>query len=138
MAYFAEMVSRETQGRVTVKIYYNGSLGTPTEIIEQVKFGGIAMARVNVLELSEEVESIRKYFVPSNFAGGDAQTEWIHSNEETLRDECQMDRITPLVWYYLNAISCRSASLPPMTEGRSRRSKSSPRIQTLYAAVQLK
>ena len=100
MAYFAEMVSRETQGRVTVKIYYNGSLGTPTEIIEQVKFGGIAMARVNVLELSEEVESIRKYFVPSNFAGGDAQTEWIHSNEETLRDECQMDRITPLVWYY--------------------------------------
>ena len=58
------------------------------------------MARVNVLELSEEVESIRKYFVPSNFAGGDAQTEWIHSNEETLRDECQMDRITPLVWYY--------------------------------------
>ena len=33
MAYFAEMVSRETQGRVTVKIYYNGSLGTPTEII---------------------------------------------------------------------------------------------------------
>lgn len=100
MAYFAEMVNRETQGRVTVKIYYNGSLGTPTEIIEQVKFGGIAMARVNVLELSEEVESIRKYFVPSNFAGGDAQTEWIHSNEETLRDECQMDRITPLVWYY--------------------------------------
>lgn len=97
---FAEMVNRETQGRVTVKIYYNGSLGTPTEIIEQVKFGGIAMARVNVLELSEEVESIRKYFVPSNFAGGDAQTEWIHSNEETLRDECQMDRITPLVWYY--------------------------------------
>ena len=81
MAYFAEMVSRETQGRVTVKIYYNGSLGTPTEIIEQVKFGGIAMARVNVLELSEEVESIRKSFVPSNFAGGDAQTEWIHSNE---------------------------------------------------------
>lgn len=53
MAYFAEMVNRETQGRVTVKIYYNGSLGTPTEIIEQVKFGGIAMARVNVLELSE-------------------------------------------------------------------------------------
>jgi len=100
MAYFAEMVSRETQGRVTVKIYYNGSLGTPTEIIEQVKFGGIAMARVNVLELSEEVESIRKYFVPSNFAGGDAQIEWVRNNEETLRDECQMDRITPLVWYY--------------------------------------
>lgn len=100
MAYFAEMVSRETQGRVTVKIYYNGSLGTPTEIIEQVKFGGIAMARVNVLELSEEVESIRKFFVPSNFAGGDAQIEWVRNNEETLRDECQMDRITPLVWYY--------------------------------------
>ena len=100
MAHFAEMVSRETQGRVTVKIYYNSSLGTPTEIIEQVKFGGIAMARVNVLELSEEVESIRKFFVPSNFADGDAQTEWIHNNEETLRDECQMDRITPLVWYY--------------------------------------
>ena len=90
----------ETQGRVTVKIYYNGSLGTPTEIIEQVKFGGIAMARVNVLELSEEVESIRKFFVPSNFAGGDAQIEWVRNNEETLRDECQMDRITPLVWYY--------------------------------------
>ena len=63
-----------------------------------VSYTHLDVYKRQVLELSEEVESIRKFFVPSNFAGGDAQIEWVRNNEETLRDECQMDRITPLVW----------------------------------------
>jgi TRAP-type C4-dicarboxylate transport system substrate-binding protein len=81
-------------------VYYEGSLGTPKEILEQVQFGGIAMARVNALELTEVVSSLQYYFKPQLYENTDDLMTWIWNNQEGISDSCQMERMTPLVWYY--------------------------------------
>jgi len=41
-----ESLAKSTDGRLTMKVYSNGTLGTEKEVIEQVKLGALAMARV--------------------------------------------------------------------------------------------
>lgn len=98
--YFASLVDERSQGRIKIKVYDNEELGTPKEILEQVQFGGIAMAQVNVLDLTEIVHSLQYYFKPQSYESGDSLIQWIQENNETLMDDCQMERILPLVWYY--------------------------------------
>ncbi|HEX5127999.1 MAG TPA: TRAP transporter substrate-binding protein [Rhodocyclaceae bacterium] len=43
-----EMLSQRTNGRITVKVFPNGSLGSEAETIEQVKIGALDMVRVNI------------------------------------------------------------------------------------------
>ncbi|MDO4438632.1 MAG: TRAP transporter substrate-binding protein DctP [Eubacteriales bacterium] len=100
MDYFANLVEERSDGKIKIKVYYDCELGTPSEILEQMKFGGIAMARVNSLELSDAVPAIRKYLTPERYTGPGNQIEWFHKSEELLRNDCQMEKITPLVWYY--------------------------------------
>lgn len=100
MEYFADLVEKRSKGKIKIKIYYDCELGTPNEIIEQMKFGGIAMARVNSLELSEAVPAIRKYLYPERYSGPGNQIEWFQKSENKLKYDCQMEKITPFEWYY--------------------------------------
>lgn len=98
--FFSSLVDERSNGRIKIKVYYNEDLGTPKEILEQVQFGGIAMARVNVLELTEVVNSLQYYFKPEAYKDSDALIDWISENSETISDSCQMECLYPLVWYY--------------------------------------
>lgn len=98
--YFADLVNEKSNGRIKIKVYYDSELGTANEILEQVQFGGIAMARVNVLDLSEIVSSLQQYFKPQLYEDNDALMKWLDENSEKLADHCQMERMVPLVWYY--------------------------------------
>lgn len=98
--YFATLVEERSQGKIKIKVYYDGELGTPNEILEQVQFGGIAMARINVLDLTEMVSSLQYYFKPEAYTDANALMEWIGENKEILDDSCQLERFVPLVWYY--------------------------------------
>ena len=100
MEYFADLVEERSDGKIKIKVYYDCELGTPNEIIEQMKFGGIAMARVNSLELSDAVPALRNYLPPERYTGPGNQIEWFHKSQDILRYDCQMEKITPLVWYY--------------------------------------
>jgi TRAP-type C4-dicarboxylate transport system substrate-binding protein len=70
MEHFAALVHRRSGGKIRIRVYYEGRLGTPEEVIAQIQFGGIAMARVNGLELSETVPRSRMYFVPTPTPAG--------------------------------------------------------------------
>lgn len=98
--HFAELVEKESLGRIRIMIYYDEELGTPQEIIEQMKFGGIAMARVNSLELSDAIPALRQYLRPEKYTGAGNQIESFRKSEEILRNTCQLEKITPLAWYY--------------------------------------
>ena len=52
---FADMVSERTGGRVQVRVYSNGSLGSETSVIEQMEYGGIDFSRASVMSLGEFV-----------------------------------------------------------------------------------
>lgn len=52
---FADMVSERTGGRVEVRVYSNGVLGSETSVIEQMEYGGIDFSRSSIMSLSEFV-----------------------------------------------------------------------------------
>ncbi|TCT16244.1 TRAP-type C4-dicarboxylate transport system substrate-binding protein [Natranaerovirga pectinivora] len=98
--YFANLVNEKSEGKINIKVYYDGKLGNPKEILEQIQFGGIAMARVNGLELVEMVTDLEYFLKPQIYNNADDLMGWIEYNQDNIIDRTQMERITPLVWYY--------------------------------------
>ncbi|MDB5813564.1 MAG: hypothetical protein JWN23_681, partial [Rhodocyclales bacterium] len=48
-----EMLSQRTNGRITLKVYSGGSFGSEKEALEQMKSGGLDMARINISPLNK-------------------------------------------------------------------------------------
>lgn len=53
--YLGKLISDETKGRLAVRVYPNGALGTEKDLIEQVKIGGLDMIRINVAPLNSVI-----------------------------------------------------------------------------------
>ncbi len=59
--YFARLVQEKSQGKIRIKVYFDGQLGSPSQVLEQLKFGGIALGRVDFASLNEAVPSINDF-----------------------------------------------------------------------------
>lgn len=55
---FAELVAERTDGRVNVRVYSNGVLGSETSIVEQMEYGGIDFSRISIMSLGEFVPEV--------------------------------------------------------------------------------
>lgn len=99
-ALFAQLVEERSGGQIRIKIYYNSELGNPGELLEQMEFGGIALAGVSALDLTELNISLRKQFTPGTFTDTGQQMEWVREHQEMLADMCASGNVMPLVWYY--------------------------------------
>ena len=53
--YMGKLLSDQTKGRLGVRVYPSGSLGTEKDNIEQLKIGGLDMMRINVAPLNSVV-----------------------------------------------------------------------------------
>ena len=53
--YMGKLVSERTKGRLGVKVYANGALGTEKDTIEQLRIGALDMTRINVAPLNSVV-----------------------------------------------------------------------------------
>lgn len=51
--HFAQMVEERTSGRIKIVVYHSAQLGSETECIEQLRFGGIDFARLSLSQLAE-------------------------------------------------------------------------------------
>lgn len=49
---FADLVAQRTDGRVQVRVYSNGVLGSETSVVEQMEYGGIDFSRIPELMLA--------------------------------------------------------------------------------------
>ncbi|TCL00071.1 TRAP-type C4-dicarboxylate transport system substrate-binding protein [Natranaerovirga hydrolytica] len=98
--HFANLVYERSDGAINIKIYYDEELGNAEEILDQIQFGGIAMARVNALDLTERVHTIGQYFDPHLYSDADTLMNWIEMNHNRISEFTQIERIHPLVWYY--------------------------------------
>ncbi|MDB5802049.1 MAG: hypothetical protein JWL63_2988 [Rhodocyclales bacterium] len=49
----SEMLSQRTNGRISLKVYSGGSFGSEKEALEQMKSGGLDMARINISPLNK-------------------------------------------------------------------------------------
>ena len=52
---FARLVQEETRGRIRIKIFTDGALGSETEVLKQLRYGGIDFARLSVMSLGDEI-----------------------------------------------------------------------------------
>ncbi len=100
VTYLAALVQQRSGGRIRIRVYADGSLGTAEQVLAQLQFGGIAMARVNALDLAETVQSLQKYFVPQGGVGYDEVMATLVSDREPIADACLRERLIPLVFYY--------------------------------------
>lgn len=72
--YFAQLVEERTQGKICVRVYSNGELGSETSVLEQVQFGGIDLARVSMGTLVEVCQEVEVLMLP--FLYNDADHMW--------------------------------------------------------------
>lgn len=52
---FAELVEERTQGRIRIRVHAGGVLGPESEVIRQMRYGGIDFARISIAQLSDFV-----------------------------------------------------------------------------------
>ena len=67
MLEFAEKVEERTEGRIQVKIYPNGQLGSETEAMEQLMAGVVAMTKVSAPGLATYNEAYHSFGLPYIF-----------------------------------------------------------------------
>lgn len=72
--YFAQLVEERTKGKICVRIYSNGELGSESSVLEQVQFGGIDLARVSMGTLAEAYQEVEVLVLP--YLYDDAEHMW--------------------------------------------------------------
>lgn len=53
--YFADLVWEETDGRIEIEIKAVGALGSESEVLDQMRYGGIDCARVSISQISDRI-----------------------------------------------------------------------------------
>lgn len=86
--YFSRIVSRSTEGNVNIKLYTSASLGNASKTIEQLKFGGIQLALVDMHQLVTGIPGLSA--IVSDMDTTDRQSAYTTFNEN-------IDRITKLL-----------------------------------------
>jgi len=72
--YFAKLVEERTNGRIRILVYAEGALGTETEVLAQLKYGGIDFTRVSSLTAAEYIPEMNVLSVPYLYR--DAEHMW--------------------------------------------------------------
>lgn len=62
--YFAELVEERTQGRIKILVQHSGERGTESDVIEQLKYGGVDFARLSLSELTNEIDGLNVLQMP--------------------------------------------------------------------------
>lgn len=61
---FAKLVEERTNGRIRILVKYDGELGREIDVLEQMKFGGIAFSRVSLSQLAEYIPEMNVLQMP--------------------------------------------------------------------------
>lgn len=61
---FAELVEERTQGRIRIRVYAESVMGSESEVIKQMRYGGIDFARISIAQISDYVEEMSVLQLP--------------------------------------------------------------------------
>lgn len=62
--YFSELVESETDGRIEIVVKANGAMGTETEVLNQMQYGGIDLSRISLAQISEIIPEYNDLQLP--------------------------------------------------------------------------
>ena len=62
--YFANLVEQRTDGRIKILIMHSGERGAESEVVEQLKYGGIDFARLSLSDLTNDINELNVLQMP--------------------------------------------------------------------------
>ena len=62
--YFADLVEERTDGRIKILIQHSGERGNESQVISQLKYGGVDFARISISELTNEIKALNVLQLP--------------------------------------------------------------------------
>ena len=98
-SYFCQLVRERSNGRIKIEMHYQ-DMGEPSEILEQLKYGGISFARVNALDAIEQVPTLEDSFMIYVYESPESVIDWVANHHDLIMTEFQKEGMSPLVWYY--------------------------------------
>ncbi len=106
MTEFAQLVEERTQGRVQIKIYPNGQLGSETESMEQLMAGVVSMTKISAPGLATYEDAYHTFGLPYIF--DDTQDFYNVMDSDQMRDfflSTEDDGFVTLTYYTSGARS---------------------------------
>lgn len=138
--YFADLVYERTDGRIKILVKYGGEMGSESEAIEQVRYGGIAFARVSLSQLAEKIPDMNVLLLP--YIYDDSAHMWRvlegSIGDEFLKKTDAYD-LVGLSWYDAGARNFYSSEAPITCledfEGKSIRAQESAIMSDMVSAL---
>ena len=97
---FAKLVEEKSAGRIKIKVYNSGVLGTEESVIEQVQFGGIDFARVNLASLAKYSPAINVLMLPYLIKDDIQMNTILESSYGTeIKEALMKEKISCLSWF---------------------------------------
>ncbi len=98
---FAEEVSQRTNGRVQVRVYSNGELGSEQGVVEQMEYGGVDFSRISIMILSEFVPQFEVLELPYLYESNEHMWKVLDGDigQEFLNSISSDIGLTGLAWY---------------------------------------
>lgn len=62
--YFAKLVEERTNGRIRILVQYSGERGAESEVVDQLKYGGVDFARISLSELTDYIGELNVLQLP--------------------------------------------------------------------------
>ncbi len=114
--YMGDLLSKKTDGRITVKVFSGSALGSEDDSIEQVKLGALAMARVSSAAMHNICETTRVPSLPFLFRSVEHQHKVLDSDiGAQILKSCEKAGFVGLAWYDSGARSMYTRSKPIKT-----------------------
>jgi len=103
---FARLIELKSEGRIRVEVYDSAKLGEEASVIEQVQFGGIDLARVNLVSLDQYVPEIGIMTLPYMFRSSEHMWKVIEGSiGQSFKESLLKEKIACLCWYEGGAIN---------------------------------
>lgn len=110
---FAELVEERTGGRIHILVESEAKLGAESEVLEQIKYGGIAFARISLSQIAEQAPEMNVLQLPYLYK--DSEHMWrVLDGEigEEFLQKASAYGYTGLAWYDAGARSFYSVEKP--------------------------
>lgn len=69
--YFADLVEERTQGRIRIQVHAEGEFGSETEVIRQMRYGGIDFARISIAQIADYIPEMNVLQLPYLYEDAD-------------------------------------------------------------------
>lgn len=110
---FAELLAKKSDGRITLKMYHGGTLGSQPDAIEQLRLGGLEIGNFNMGPIGPIVPEANVVSLPFIFKNTDHMWRVLDGKAgEIMAAGLEKKGMVPLAWYDAGARSFYNSKKP--------------------------